>query len=167
MLRKAPATRLVSSPSSACCGRRVAPLRRYMEESTKNNKHMKHLDLYARRDPQLAPYLLREVDIEWKRKCRKVNFVFWVAVAVGLMLYDQRLAAEAIYFLKQYAVLMADEQEARDFDADMRRAKLVGVMGVVKDAYRRNAKWTKADENAAVEILTAATPDPSMRATPQ
>merc|ERR1711991_243087 len=99
-------------------------------DRTKGNPHMTHLDLYARRDPQLAPYLLREVDIEFKRQCTKVNFVAWVALCVAALLYDQRANAEAVFYLRAYAELLQEEQEAKDRDADLRRSKLVGVMGV-------------------------------------
>ena len=124
-----------------------------MSDKTKGSPHMGHLDLYARRDPQLAPYLLREVDIEYKRKCRKVNFVFWVAMAVAAMLYDQRATAESVYYMRAYAELIAEEQEALDRDSDLRRSKLVGVMGVVKKAFDRDAKWRVEDYHQAVSIL--------------
>uniref|UniRef100_A0A7S1QYH9 Uncharacterized protein n=1 Tax=Neobodo designis TaxID=312471 RepID=A0A7S1QYH9_NEODS len=120
---------------------------------TKGNPHMGHLDLYARRDPQLAPYLLREVDIEFKRKCRKVNYIFWVAVFMCSMLYDQRAHAEVSYYLRTYAEMVHEEQQARDRDMDLRRGKLVGVMGVIKNAFERDGKWRVDDYKEAVRIL--------------
>jgi hypothetical protein len=120
---------------------------------TKGNPHMTQLDLYARRDPQLAPYLLREVDIEYKRKCRKVNYIFWVSVFVCALLYDQRAHAECAYYLRTYAELVHEEQEARDRDADLRRGKLVGVMGVIKSAFERDSKWKIDDYREASRIL--------------
>jgi hypothetical protein len=136
-----------------------------ISERSKNNPHMTHLDLYARRDAQLAPYLLREIDIEYKRKCRKVNFVIWTALCTCAMLYDQRANAEAVYYLREYAELIQDEQEARDRDTDLRRAKLVGVMGVVKAAFDRDAQWTVKDYQAAVKILKSSDLDSSQAAT--
>lgn len=114
---------------------------------------MRHLDLYARRDPQLAPYLLREVDIEYKRRCRKVNFVFWLALFSALVIYDERLALESMHYLRLFAEQSQIEQAARDHDTNERRAKLVEVMNVVKDAFERDQKWTKADEQRTDAIL--------------
>ena len=133
----------------------------YIGDVTKGNMHMSHLDLYARRDPQLAPYLLREVDIEFKRKCRKVNFIFWVALCVCGMMIDQRSHAEVVYFVRHYAELIQEERDARDLDNDLRRAKLVGVMGVVKAAFDRDAKWTLSDHNDAIKILQSSDLDKS------
>lgn len=125
----------------------------FLDETTKGTSAAKHLDLYARRDPQLAPYLLREVDIEFKRRCRKVNFVFWVALLTGLLLYDERIALESMHYLKKYAEQAKLEEHARDDDTNERRAKLVEVMNVVKDAFERDQRWSKADAEKAKKVL--------------
>jgi hypothetical protein len=148
MLRR-PATHAPRALVVVCARRWNAGL----AEVTKGNPHMSHLDLYARRDPQLAPYLLREIDIEYKRKCRKVNFVFWIAMCTTALLYDQRVSAEAVFYLREYAELIQDENEAKDRDNDLRRAKLVGLMGIVKQAFERDGKWTVEDYHAASRVL--------------
>ena len=125
----------------------------FLEESTKGKSQMRHLDLYARRDPQLAPYLLREVDIEWKRRCRKVNFVFWCAVFTFLACYDERLTLEGMHFLKLFADQAALEQEKRDEDMNHRRQRLVDVMNVVKTAYLRDKSWRSSDLESVKQIL--------------
>eukprot|EP00742_Colponemidia_sp_Colp-10_P024445 GILJ01029342.1.p1 GENE.GILJ01029342.1~~GILJ01029342.1.p1 ORF type:complete len:141 (+),score=10.75 GILJ01029342.1:38-460(+) len=121
--------------------------------STKGSPYMKHLDLYARRDPQLVPYLLREVDIEFKRKCRKVNFCFWLGVCTVLLLYQQRVMTETIHYLKGYAEFVEAEKGAKDDDNAIRRRALVRIMNMVKSAYSRDANWTKQDSLLALECL--------------
>lgn len=64
---------------------------------------MKHLDVYARRDVQLAPYLLRDIDIEYKRKCRKVSFIIWIAVLTLSDLFNGKLENEQIHYMKMYS----------------------------------------------------------------
>lgn len=115
---------------------------------------MKHLDLYARRDPQLAPYILREVDIEFKRKCRKVNFCFWMAMATMAAFYNNRMSAETIYFMKRYAEYMQAEQECLDDDASIRRRALTQFMNVVRSSYSKTSgKWTALDAKDADSIF--------------
>ena len=69
---------------------------------TKGESIGRQLDVYARRDPQLAPYLLRQVDTEFQRGCRKVKYIFWVALFVACLLYDIRVEAELGHFLQPY-----------------------------------------------------------------
>lgn len=170
--RRPTATSTLRSAAVAMAGSPEVSMRRSYKESwgqaslgdsTKGNPYMKHLDLYARRDPQLAPYLLREVDIEFKRQCRKVNFVVWVAFCVFMMLWDQRANAEVVYYLRKYAEMIQAEAEAQDLDNDLRRSKLVGVMAVVKSAFDRDAKWTVSDYQAAVQVLQSSDLDQSQR----
>lgn len=127
--------------------------RSVFDDATKGNPHMKHLDLYARRDPQLAPYLLREVDIEWKRTCRKVGFVVWVAIATALLLFDQRLSSEALHYLKAYVELYQVELEAMDDDANVRRSKLVRILKLAKTSNEATGKWGPAETASTVSIL--------------
>lgn len=132
-------------------------LRGFMDQPTKGDSAMKHLDLYARRDPQLAPFLIREVDIEWKRKCRKVNFVVWVAILTGLSFLDQRLSLESMYYMKGYAELAQQEQDVADEDFTWRRARLVQILKHVRSVHQRNVltadAWTKQDTAVAQDIL--------------
>lgn len=114
---------------------------------------MKHLDIYARRDPQLAPYLLREVDIEWKRKCRKVNFVYWVAILTILLCFDDRITLEVLHYLKLYVDQSNLEQEKRDEDHGIRRQTLIQLMDTVKTAYMRDQQWRPEDAKAVTAIL--------------
>jgi hypothetical protein len=114
---------------------------------------MKHLDIYARRDPQLAPYLLREVDIEWKRKCRKVNFVYWIAILTMLLCLDDRITLEVLHYLKLYVDQSNLEQEKRDEDHSIRRQTLIQLMDTVKTAYMRDQQWKPEDAKAVTAIL--------------
>ena len=150
--------------SAAAHAVRPACARRFnasLMSKTKGSPYMGHLDLYARRDPQLAPYLLREVDIEWKRKCRKVNYIIWVTIFVCALLYDQRSHAEVSYYLRTYAEMVHEEQQARDRDSDLRRGKLVAVMGVIKNAFERDGKWRVDDYLEAARILRSVEVEPS------
>lgn len=115
---------------------------------------MKHLDVYARRDVQLAPYLLREVDIEFKRKCRKVQFLVWMALFTVAICLQMRLQGETLHFMRLYAGYMKAEQDAKDDDNIKRRKAFVGVMNVVKDAFDRDQKWSQSDERKAMSCLT-------------
>lgn len=114
---------------------------------------MKHLDLYARRDPQLAPYLLREVDIEYKRQCRKVTFCVWTGIVTVLLAYQYRLQVEELFYLKQYAEYCRAEQDARDDDGALRRKIFVGISNVVKDAFQRDQRWTPEDTERCVAVM--------------
>jgi len=114
---------------------------------------MKHLDVYARRDPQLAPYLLREVDIEYKRKCQKVNFCFWLTIGVAVSLFNTALYCEQIAILIAYADSVHREDEAKDEDFAIRRRVFVEFMTLVKEAFHRDQKWTSADMRAAKNLL--------------
>ncbi|CUG85899.1 membrane-associated protein, putative [Bodo saltans] len=114
---------------------------------------MKHLDLYARRDPQLAPYLLREVDIEFKRKCRKVSYCFWVGVITILMSYQYRLQAEELSYLRQYAAYCRASQDARDEDDMERRRVFVTITNTIKDAFNRDQRWRESDVNQCLKAL--------------
>jgi hypothetical protein len=148
-----------------------------VHETTKGNTNMRHLDIYARRDPQLAPFLLREVDIEYKRRCRKVNFVFWMTAFVATMLFQARESLETAFYMKHYTELLREELDSKDDDMDLRRAKIVQLLKLVKDAegraraagealaaekapatdarYKASA-WTEKDTEAAVAILQSA-----------
>lgn len=123
-------------------------------DATKGSPHMRHLDIYARRDPQLLPYVIREVDIEYKRQCNKTTFCMWVALYVFLIFYYIWLRSETYHFLLQYAECFAAEQEARDEDATVRRRKFVEFLQLVRDAYKRDKSWSKADTAAAERILS-------------
>ena len=109
----------------------------FVNEPSKNNPNMRHLDIYARRDPQLAPYLLREVDIEYKRKCRKVNFVFWLSVLVCLIMLQSRESLETAFYLRNYTELLREELDAKDDDMDLRRAKMVQLLQLLKKVEQR------------------------------
>lgn len=125
----------------------------FLEEVTKGSPFMKHLDLYARRDPQLAPYLLREVDIEFKRTCRKVNFCVWSAVMTFLLAYQYRLQAEELSLLMHYAEYCKAEQDARDEDNVVRRRVFVGISNIVKEAFNRDQQWKHSDTVRCGEVL--------------
>lgn len=129
--------------------------RRYnlLEHPTKGSPHMKHLDLYARRDPQLAPYLLREVDIEYKRKCRKVNFLMWTIFFTMAIALQSRIQGESMHHLRNYAALTRAEQEAKDEDNVCRRKAMVEVMGLVVHAFDRDQTWSREDKKRAQQIL--------------
>lgn len=114
---------------------------------------MKHLDLYARRDVQLAPYLLREVDIEYKRKCRKVSFLVWVVIFTVAVAWQTRMQGEALHYMRLYASYVRAEQDAKDEDNIQRRKAFVGVMNVVKAAFDRDQRWTNGDEERALKEL--------------
>lgn len=124
-----------------------------LQHSTKGSAYMKHLDLYARRDPQLAPYLLREVDIEYKRKCRKVTFLVWVIVFTVAIAWQTRMQGEALHYMRLYAQYLRAEQDAKDEDSIQRRKAFVGVMNVVKTAFDRDQRWTSVDEANALKEL--------------
>lgn len=119
-----------------------------LEHRTKGSPHMKHLDLYARRDPQLAPYLLREVDIEYKRKCRKVSFLYWVVLFTMAIALQSRIQGESIHHLRSYATLINLEQEAKDADNLERRRILIEIMEVCINAFNRDQKWRREDYNS-------------------
>lgn len=114
---------------------------------------MKHLDLYARRDPQLAPYLLREVDIEFKRKCRKASYCFWVAFLTVLLSYQYRLQAEELSYLRQYAAYCRASQDARDEDNMERRRMFVSITNTIKEAFNRDQRWNDGDTGKCMKIL--------------
>jgi hypothetical protein len=106
---------------------------------------MKHLDVYARRDVQLAPYLLREVDIEYKRKCNKVSFCFWLAMLVALTLYDMQLQSEALVVMIGLADMIRQENDAKDDDFSARRQLFAKYLVTLKEAFARDQKWTDSD----------------------
>lgn len=146
MLRRFPASVPVT-------GTIVCAVRHMLEDRTKGSPFMKHLDLYARRDPQLAPFLLREVDIEFKRKCRKVSFCAWVAVLTVLLAYQYRLQAEELFYVKHYAEYWRAEQDARDEDNLVRRRAFVSITNVVKNSFNRDQKWNADDASQCNMIL--------------
>jgi hypothetical protein len=114
---------------------------------------MKHLDLYARRDPQLAPYILREVDIEYKRKCRKASFCFWVAFLTVLLSYQYRLQAEELSYLRQYAEYCRASQDARDEDNVERRRVFVSITNIIKESFNRDQRWKDDDAKKCLNVL--------------
>lgn len=124
-----------------------------LDEKTKGNPYMRHLDIYARRDPQLAPYLLREVNIEFKRRCTKVSFVFWVAVLSALTVWDQRVNSESFYYLRMYAEQTKILEDMKDIDASERRRALVDFLLLVREAFSRNAEWTILDSKKAKQLF--------------
>lgn len=125
----------------------------FLNDSTKGQHFMKHLDLYARRDVQLAPYLLREVDIEYKRKCRKVNFLVWLAICTVTIALQTRLQGETLHYMRLYSSYVRAEQDAKDEDNIKRRQVFVYVMNVVKDAFDRDQVWRNTDEDRAIKYL--------------
>lgn len=143
------------STMSVGCSNALLMTRRtsVFDVKTKGSPFMKHLDLYARRDPQLAPYLLREVDIEYKRKCRKVNFMVWTAVLTLLLAYQYRLQTEELNLLRSYASYVRAEQDARDEDHMERRRLFVLLSNLVKDAFFRSQQWTPEDQKKALDLL--------------
>lgn len=135
--------------STLCVHRRHA----IMEHRTKNMPYMKHLDIYARRDPQLAPYLLREVDIEYKRQGRKVTFVLWVALCTVVTAVHLRIQSEELHYMKLYITQMKAEQDAKDRDNTKRREVFAKLMNVISDAFRRDQAWHDSDAHRAADIL--------------
>ncbi|CCW63607.1 unnamed protein product [Phytomonas sp. EM1] len=129
--------------------------RRYsiLEHKTKGSSYMIHLDIYARRDPQLAPYLFREIDIEYKRKCRKVIFLFWLVTLTLVIALQTRLQGETLHYMHSYACRIRAEHASKDEDNIQRRKAFVCLMNVIKDAFNRDQKWTKADEAKAFKCL--------------
>lgn len=146
----------------------------YINESTKGNPNMRHLDIYARRDPQLAPYLLREVDIEYKRRCRKVNFLVWMTLFTAVSLFQSRESLETAFYMKNYTQLLREELDSKDDDMDLRRGKMVQLLKLVKDVEKRargvgeslaasgatpenkgynENLWTESETQAAIAIL--------------
>lgn len=128
---------------------------------TKGQPVAKMLDIYARRDPQLAPYLLREVNIEYKRKNTKVRFVFWAALAVLLLMLDQRLNAELIHHMRRYLEVVQMEEDEKDLDADIRRAKLVAFLGAVRRSFERDRTWNDDDTAKAIALVKGVMPEPA------
>ena len=147
---------LVSSNHGICSNCRIIS-GRYISiyKPTKELDNVgKMLDIHARRDPQLAPYLLREVDIEFKRKNTKVKFVVWSMILTFLVCWNERLNCEELHFLKQYVGVLQLEDDEKALDADIRRAKLVAFLELVREAYTRDQKWTALDTKRAEEIFT-------------
>ena len=122
---------------------------------------MKHLDVYARRDPQLAPYLLREVDIEYKRKCQKVSFCFWLAVTFALLLFQSQLQAEQAEVMIVFAEVVRKEQDARDEDFSIRRRLFGKYLAIVTSAFRRDQTWNDADSAKVTALFENATKETS------
>ncbi|EAN94468.1 hypothetical protein C3747_385g47c [Trypanosoma cruzi] len=140
---------IFSMESALQCSRRY----NLLEHKTKGSMFMKHLDLYARRDPQLAPYLLREVDIEYKRKCRKVSFCIWMCVFTVVTAFQMRMQGEQLHYLRLYADCVRAEQDAKDEDEIRRRKAFVAVVNVVRDAFDRDQKWSRSDHEKALKVL--------------
>ncbi|KAH9588961.1 hypothetical protein LSM04_007270 [Trypanosoma melophagium] len=140
---------LISCRGALRCSKRY----NLLEHKTKGSMFMKHLDLYARRDPQLAPYLLREVDIEYKRKCRKVSFCLWACIFTIVTTFQMRIQGEQLHYLRLYADCAKTEQDAKDEDEIRRRKAFVAVMNVVKDAFDRDQSWNKSDQEKALKAL--------------
>ncbi|EPY27797.1 hypothetical protein STCU_05541 [Strigomonas culicis] len=124
-----------------------------LEHRTKGSPYMKHLDIYARRDPQLAPYLLREIDIEYKRKCRKVQFLLWVVVFTLTVALQTRMQGETLHYMRLYATFVKAERDAKDDDSIKRRRAFVNIMNVVKEAFDRDRKWSKDDEKKVIKAI--------------
>ncbi|RNF03705.1 hypothetical protein TraAM80_05689 [Trypanosoma rangeli] len=114
---------------------------------------MKHLDLYARRDPQLAPYLLREVDIEYKRKCHKVSFCIWMCIFTIVTAFQMRMQGEQLHYLRLYADCVRAEQDAKDENEIRRRKTFVSVANIVRDAFDRDQTWSSRDHEKALKLL--------------
>ena len=130
-------------------------------KATKDLNTGKMLDIYARRDPQLAPYLLREVDMEFKRKNTKVRFVVWSCLFVLLFMMNERINCENVHQLRRYVELLQYEEDEKDIDADLRRAKLMAVLALVRQAWARDQTWRQSDTDAAVHaVRTVAAVDP-------
>ncbi|CBH09570.1 hypothetical protein, conserved [Trypanosoma brucei gambiense DAL972] len=149
MKRVAQSALIARSCGTFLCSRRCSLL----EHRTKGSMFMKHLDLYARRDPQLAPYLLREVDIEYKRRCRKVSFCAWICVFTAVTAVQIRMQSEQLHYMRLYADCVEAEQRAKDEDGIRRRKALVALMNVVKDAFGRNQSWGNEDQEKALKEL--------------
>ncbi len=129
--------------------------------TTKGNPIMKHLDVYARRDVQLAPYLLREVDIEYKRKCQKVSFCLWLALTVAMGLFSMQLYGEQVEVMMNLAELVHRENEARDEDFLIRRRLFAKYLAIIKESFARDQKWTDADTFKVSEMFTKASSEAS------
>ncbi|RNF10852.1 uncharacterized protein Tco025E_06727 [Trypanosoma conorhini] len=140
---------ILSVRGSLQCSRRY----NLLEHKTKGSMFMKHLDLYARRDPQLAPYLLREVDIEYKRKCRKVSFCIWMCIFTVVTAFQIRMQGDQLHYLRLYADCVRAEQDAKDEDEIRRRKTFVAVANLVRDAFDRDQKWHKSDQEKALKVL--------------
>nr|CCC89547.1 conserved hypothetical protein [Trypanosoma congolense IL3000] len=150
MKRIAPSPTIVSMSTGLMYSRRNSLL----EHKTKGSMFMKHLDLYARRDPQLAPYLLREVDIEYKRSCRKVTFCLWVCLFTLTSAVQIRMQGEHLHYMRLYAECVDTERCASDEDGIHRRKTFVALMNIVKKAFDRNQSWNKDDEESAMKELS-------------
>ncbi|CCW70452.1 unnamed protein product [Phytomonas sp. Hart1] len=123
------------------------------EHKTKGSSYMIHLDIYARRDPQLAPYLLQEIDIEYKRKCRKVNFLIWLLTFTLVVAFQTRLQGETLHYMQLYASRIKAEHISRDEDYTQRLKVFLCLMNTIKDSFDRDQKWTKADESKALKCF--------------
>eukprot|EP00760_Papus_ankaliazontas_P010824 PhM_4_TR14528/c0_g1_i1/m.54045 len=135
--------------------RRTA-LRRIMYDlPTKGEAYGKQLDLYARRDPQLAPYMLRDVDIEYQRRCKKVHFVAWAAIFTSLFLYNLRVDSEVFYFLRPYILNLIEIRAAEDEDYERRSGAAARTLGLLSEVKKNPALWTKEHQNKIREALKA------------
>ena len=83
-------------------------LRVHIGMATHGDMVGRQLDVYARRDPQLAPYVLRQVDKEFQRSCSKAKYVFWLGIFVAGCLYDMRIESELGFFLQPYLNKLAE-----------------------------------------------------------
>ncbi|ESL10126.1 hypothetical protein TRSC58_02145 [Trypanosoma rangeli SC58] len=140
---------IISVRGSLQCSRRY----NLLEHKTKGSMFMKHLDLYARRDPQLAPYLLREVDIEYKRKCRKVSFCIWMCIFTVVTAFQIHMQGEQLHYLRLYADCVRTEQDAKDENEIRRRKTFVSVANIVRDAFDRDQTWSNRDHEKALKLL--------------
>ncbi|KAG8347783.1 hypothetical protein ERJ75_000537700 [Trypanosoma vivax] len=147
--------RFLSCSSGQLSANSLLYSRRYnlLEHRTKGSMFMKHLDLYARRDPQLAPYLLREVDIEYKRKCRKVSFCVWVTIFTIVLTFQIRMQGEQLHYMRLYADCTKTEHDAIDNDNIKRRKAFVSIMNIATEAFDENQKWSVTDQERAVKAL--------------
>ena len=109
-----------------------AARRPFLNTSTKEGVIGRQLDVFARRDPQLAPYLLREVDIEYQRRYTKFRFILWIAAFTALTLYNLRLHYEINYFLKPYAQRQEEHRRNEDRDFEIRQRWLVRILHLLE-----------------------------------
>jgi len=113
----------------------------------------RQLDIYARRDAQLAPYLLRTVDIEYHRKCTKVKFVFWVSCFTALMCLNMRTELEVMAVTMPYVQLLHELKDAEDLDFEIRQGIAASVLPTLSAAIKDPTLYTKGAKAQVSEKL--------------
>ena len=121
-------------------------LRLHVAMSTKGEVVGRQLDVYARRDPQLAPYILRQVDKEYQRSGTKVKYVFWVAMLVAGILYDFRVEAERGHFLQPYLEKLEELSESEILDYEKRQKYAKTLLQLLEEVKNDSTRVKKTQE---------------------